>query len=173
MKIVRNTPEQLIIRNAPWAIGIVLALAILAMSAASLYGLGQGDYKFAAIMFACGPVFTGLFFALFVRRDDLILDRSRNLLELRHATVRGRQKVRHDLTYLEKAVVQTQGARNRGSSTTAQGPTHRVAIVLHGGMDAGTHPITPVYASGNAADLAAKAINAWLAMDVDSSASRA
>ena len=173
MKIVRDTPEQLIIRNAPWAIGIVLALAILAMSAASLHGLGQGDYKFAAIMFACGPVFAGLFFALFVRRDDLILDRSRNVVELRHATVRGRQTIRHDLKHLAKAVVETQGARNRGSSTTGQGPTHRVAIVLTGGMDAGTHPITPVYASGNAADMAADAINAWLAMDIDSTRSGA
>lgn len=166
MKIVRNTPEQLIIRNAPWVIGIVLALGILALSAASLYGIAQRDYKFAAIMFACGPIFVGLFFAIFVRRDDLVLDRSRDLIELRHATVRGRHKVRHDLRNLEQAVIQT---HDSGKGV----PTHRVAIVLNGGMDAGTHPITPVYTSGYAAERAANAINAWLAKDVDSSAPQA
>jgi hypothetical protein len=165
MKIVRNSPDQLILRSVPWLLGIIFAGAILGMSAAGLNGLLTGDVKFAAIMLLCGPVFMGLFFAIFIRRDDLILDRSRNLLELRHATVLGRHKVQHKLQYLSRAMVQT--------SNSDDGKTHRVALVLQGGMDAGVHPVTEVYTSGYGATRAVDAINDWLSLDVDSATPRA
>jgi hypothetical protein len=81
MKVVRNTQDQLILQSVPWVLGVIFAGAILWISAASLNSLLTGDYKFATIMMLCGPVFMGLFFALLIRRDDLILDRSRDLLE--------------------------------------------------------------------------------------------
>ena len=165
MKVVRNTPDQLILRSVPWVLGVIFAGAILWMSAAGLNGLLTGDYKFAIIMMLCGPVFMGLFFALFIRRDDLILDRSRNLLELRHATVLGRHKIQHKLQHLSKAMVQ--------SSSTDNAKTHRVALVLEGGMDVGVHPVTEVYTSGYGATRAVDAINDWLSLDVDSPAPQA
>lgn len=165
MKVVRNTPEQLILRSVPWVLGIIFAGAILGMTAAALNGLLEGDYTFALMMMLFGPVFMGLFFALFIRRDDLILDRSRDLLELRHATVLGRHKVQHKLQHLSKAMVQTSNSDNA--------KTHRVALVLESGMDAGVHPVTEVYTSGYGATRAVDAINAWLALDVDSATPRA
>ena len=165
MKVVCNTPEQLILRSVPWVLGIIFAGAILGMSAVGMNGLFTGDLKLAVIMFLCGPVFMGLFFAVFIRRDDLILDRSRNLLELRHATVLGRRKIRHELKHLSRAMVQT--------SNTDNGKTRRVALELEGGMDAGVHPVTEVYTSGYGATRAVDAINDWLSQDVDSVTPRA
>ena len=101
------------------------------------------------------PLFLSLFIFAFVRRDDLILDRSRNLLELRHSTFRGRTKVQHKLEHLERAIVQS-------SRSSKGGTTHRIALILDGGMDEGTHPVTPVYVSGNGAKRGVDAINAWL-----------
>ncbi len=160
MKIVRNTPDQLILRSVPWVIGIVLSGAILGLSAASLTGFLQTEYLFGTVMLL-SALFVGVFFALFVRRDDLILDRSRNQIELRHATVFGRHKVRHDLTHLRNAIVQQQSAAGSGSKNDTA-LTFRVALVLEGGMDAGTHPVTEVFSDGNSALKAADAINNWL-----------
>lgn len=157
MKIVRNTPEQLILQNVPWMMSGLLALAILGMTAGCLYNLTAGEYKTAAMLFFCGPVFMGLFFAAFVQRDDLILDRSRNLIELRNATMFSRTKTHHDLTHLEKAVVQTKYSSGDGPSRT-----HQIALVLNGGTDTGAHPVTGVYTSGSGSERAADAINAWL-----------
>ncbi len=161
MKIVRNTPEQLILRSAPWFLAVVFGGLILVSIGCGLNaffagGLGETFWGLIGI-----PAFLALFLVIFVRRDDLILDRSRDVLELRHSTFFGRRKVRHKLQNLERAIVQTS---NSGDS----GPTHRIALVLSGGMDAGTHPVTPVYASGNGAKRGVDAINGWLSRDIDS-----
>jgi hypothetical protein len=157
MKIVRNTPEQLILRSTPWLLGVIFIVVILGLTSISLNALLNGDLILAVSLFLFGPMFAGLFFVLFIQRDDLILDRSRDLLELRHATVLERRKIQHKLRHLKEAIVQTSRSSDNG------GPTHRVALVLNGGMDAGTHPVTEVYTSGCGAQRAAAAINDWLA----------
>ena len=155
MKIVRNTPEQLILQNVPWAIGLAFIVVTLCLVAGGMNALTNGDYKPAVMMLLVGPAGIGLFFALFVRRDDVILDRSRNLIELRHASVFRRSRVRHALSDLDKAVVETQHSANNRT-------THRPALVLSSGMDAGTHPLTYVFMSGNWAAETAETINDWL-----------
>ena len=167
MKIVRNTPNQLILQSVPWAFGIGLIAAILGVSAGSLAGFLTGNYLQGTVLLL-SAAFLGLFFALFVRRDDLILERSWNLIELSHASLFGRHKVRHELQDLKEVIVQTQDSAPRGGSNSQyNGPTHRAVLVLDGGMDAGNHPVTENYAGGLGAKLAAEAINTWLALDVD------
>jgi len=156
MKIVRNTPDQLILRSVPWILSVTIGICILVSVGFGLNGLLTGLLTEAFWGMIGIPAFVAIFIAVFVRRDDLILDRSRDLLEMRHSTVFGRTKVQHQLRHLESAVVQTQPGDAEG------GPTHRIALVLSGGMDAGTHPVTPVYVGGNGARRAADAINDWL-----------
>jgi len=166
MKIVRNTSDQLILRSVPWVIAIMLSVFLLAVIGFGLSSLFEGNTTDAFWGLLAIPLFLTLFIVIFVRRDDLILDRSRNLLELRHSTFRGRTKVQHKLEHLNRATLQ--------SSRSSKGATtHRIALVLDGGMDAGTHPATPVYVSGNGAKHGVDAINAWLAQDVDSHQSQA
>ena len=165
MKIVRNTPDQLILHSVPWAITILLSVFFLAVIGLGLNALFQGDGQGAFWGLLAIPAFLAIFVAMFVRRDDLILDRSRNLLELRHSTVFGRRKIRHELHHLSQALVQSTRSENAD--------TYRVALILDGGMDAGVHPVTEVYASGKGAERAADAINNWLSLDVDSPAPQA
>lgn len=166
MRIHTNTPDRLILKNVPWVVGIAIISGILGLTAWSLQSFLDGAYTRAIVLLLSGPGFLGVFFVIFVRRDDLILDRIANTIELRHATVFGRRKVRHDLYHLKEAIVQSNtGSVSHGS---AKAPTHRVALVLDGGMDAGTHPVTEVYYSGNAAERAAHEINGWLMAPVDS-----
>ena len=161
MKVIYNTPEQLILRSRPWLLAVVFGACILGSVAFGLNALVAGERGQALWGLIAIPAFLALFLVIFVRRDDVILDRSRDLLELRHSTLLGRRKVQHRLADLERAMVQS-------DNKSDDGPTYRVALVLHGGMDAGTHPVTPVYSGGDGAKRAADAINAWLSMDVDS-----
>ena len=161
MRIVRNTPEQLIFRSVPWVVAILLSVFLLAVISFGLKSLFEGNKTDAFWGLIAIPLFLSIFMVVFVRRDDLILDRSRNQIELRHSTFRGRTKVQHKLSHLA-------GAKLQSNRTSKGGMTYRIALVLDGGMDAGTHPVTPVYASGNGAKRGVEAINTWLAQDVDS-----
>lgn len=160
MKVVRNTPDQLILKSTPWLFGLLLSAGILVSVSLGLSSIGRENWTDVFWGVIGVPAFLALFMVIFVRRDDLILDRQQNIAELRHATFFGRKRIRHELAHLDRAIVQQGTSRN---STT-----YRVAIILNGGMDAGTHPVTEVYASGNGARTAADAINAWLAGPVDS-----
>ena len=165
MRIIRNTTDQLILRSVPWLIAVMLSIFLLGTIAFGLQAFFEGDRAGALWGGFLIPAFLAVFFVAFVRRDEAILDRSRDLLELRHATLLRRHKVRHQLQHLDRAIVQTSSGKN--------GTTHRVALILNGGMDAGTHPVTPIYVSGRGAQKATDAINAWLVQDVDSGAPQA
>ncbi|MEJ6404010.1 hypothetical protein [Yoonia sp. 2307UL14-13] len=162
MKIIRNTPEQLILRSVPWFMAALLSIFLLAVIGFGMQSFFEGDREGAFWGLLGIPAFLGIFLIAFIRRDEVILDRTRNLVEMHHSTFLGRKRVRHELQNLERAMVQA----HYGSKG---GKTHRVALVLSGGMDVGRHPVTPVYSGGRSAHRAMEAINIWLAMDVDSS----
>ena len=159
MKIVENTPDRLVLKSVPWVMGILLCGFMLACIAFGLSALMDGNMKDAFWGLLALPLFLSLFLLVFVRRDDLTLDRSQNLLELRHSTFRGRMRVQHKLEHLDRAMIQSSRNENGGK-------THRIALILDGGMDAGTHPVTSVYTGGNGAKRGADAINDWLARNL-------
>ena len=161
MKIVHHTPDHLILRSIPWVVATLLSVFLLAVLAFGMNAFVDGDFAGAFWGLIAIPLFVGLFLVIFVRRDEVILDRSQDLLELRHSTFRRRTRIKHQLRHLERAKLESRESHKNGT-------TYRIALVLNGGMDAGTHPVTPVYASGNGAKLGVEAINTWLAQDIDS-----
>lgn len=155
MKVTRDTPDQLILDDTPWLVGLVLAAMILACAAIGLSLLGSGHAGRGLAILGFGLPFLGLFFGLFVRRNQLILDRVAGKVIHRRATVLGRTEVVHYLDNLDRAIIQTSRGKN--------GDTYRMTLVLSGGMDAGLHPFTRVYSSGRGARRGAEAVNRWLA----------
>ena len=160
MKIVQNTPDQLILKSTPWLFGLILSAGIVISVGFGLNAASSANWTEAFWGVIGIPAFLALFLVIFIRRDDLILDRGQMTVELRHATFFGKRRIVHDLSHLERAVIQ--------KGTSQKSDTYRVAIVLNGGMDAGTHPVTEIYSSGNGAQIAADAINGWLSQSVDS-----
>lgn len=157
MKIARNTPDQLILENTPWFTAIALILGCGVFVAIGIAALPTEP--FVGILFPLVGVSVGaILLVAFVRRTQLILDRPRDLVELRRRSFRGYTNRTWALSELDHAIIQT--------SRDSDGPdTHRAAMVMSHGMDAGTHPITLVYASGRGASRAAGAINDWLDTD--------
>ena len=160
MKITHNTPDLLIIDNTPWLVGILLAGMILMPVGFGINALFSGDIQTGLLVLILGGGFGALFFAVFVRRNQLVLDRRDNRVEMRRRTLFRQTSIRHDLRHLRRAIVQTSRSDNSD--------THRMTLELDGGMDPGLHPFTSVYTSGKGARRGADAVNAWLTAVVDS-----
>jgi hypothetical protein len=153
MKIIRNTPEQLILENRPVWLAVGVTLFSLIFFAIGLLTLGDNPGN--AVVFMVAGLGMGLIFNMvFVRRSQLILDAPRNLVELRRRSWFGYKSWTWELHYLDHAIVEGSYAKDTNTS--------RACLVIGGGMDAGTHPITIVSSSGRGAKLAADTINAWL-----------
>lgn len=158
MKVVRNTPDQLILENNPWLLAILVCAFALIFVTIGLFTISSDLWLGVSFLFG-GLLGGTVFVAAFVRRTQLILDRPRNLVERRRRSVLGYSKMTWKLEHLAGAAVQ--------SSQSGDSTTYRAALRFNGGMDAGTHPITLVYSSGSGADRAARAINAWLDTEPD------
>ncbi len=153
MKVTRDTPDQLIIENNPiWLAIFVTAFGLLFFTM-GLANLGT-DLKLALTFMAGGLGIAVVFNMAFVRRTQLILDHPRNHVELRRRSWFGYSKMTWEMRFLDRAIVETMHSGDT--------PTNRAALVISGGMDAGTHPVTLVYSSGHGADRARDAINGWL-----------
>lgn len=154
MRVIRNTPEQLILANRPWLIGVMLILFILVFVGSGLAMLLSGEW--AGLIFAgAGGGIGFIAFAAFVRRVQVILDRVDGTITLRRRSVFGYSQVEHELAHLREAVLE--------ATTTSKGGTlYRPVLVLDGGMSAGRHPITQAYTNGRGPQRMADAVNAWL-----------
>ncbi|UWQ91053.1 hypothetical protein K3727_20295 [Rhodobacteraceae bacterium M382] len=157
MKVTRNTPDQLILSDTPWLIGIMLVFFILAFVGPGLAIVSTGVW--AGLIFV---VFGGgmgvAAFCVFVRRVQVIFDRSADKIILRRQSVFGYTAVEHRLSDLSHAVTETTTSRRDGRTRTL----HRPVLVLDDGMSAGHHPIVASYTSGAGAQRLTDAVNAWL-----------
>lgn len=152
MKIKRNTPTQLILENNPIWLAVFVTVFALTFTGIGLINLTAEPMMGA--MFVGGGLFFGVVFNMvFVRRTQLILDATARSVELRRRSWFGYTRLTWDLQHLGPAHVQTSFPSDR--------QTHRPAIDITGGMDAGTHPLTLVYSSGAGARRAVQAINTW------------
>ncbi len=167
MKVTRNTPDQLILSNTPWLIGIMLVVFILCFVGAGLFMATEGgEGIFFGIFFALvgGGLGFGAF-CVFVRRVQVILDRRTNSILIRRQSIFGYETVEHDLSNLSHAEVETTTSTRKGTSSKM----HRPVLILEKGMSAGRHPIVEAYVSGGGAQRMVDAVNGWLpARKVDS-----
>ncbi len=172
MKVTRNTPNQLILSDTPWFIGIMLVFFILAFVGAGLFMISEGGENiWFGILFALfgGGLGFGAFCA-FVRRVQVILDRPTNSILIRRQSVFGYDTVEHKLSNLSHAEIETT------TSTSDKGTSkmHRPVLVLDKGMSAGRHPIVEAYVSGHGSHRMVDVINDWLpARKVDSASQSA
>lgn len=155
MKVERS-PGLLVIDHRPVFVAAVLSIMLLAFVGAGLTMLFDGVIGQALLFLFGAPLFIGIFFALFVRRNQLILNRQTGEVLHRRRTLYSHTEQRFDLSMFEGAEVE----RNPSSDGK---PTFRMAYVLSDGPDAGTHPFTMPYSNGNGAQRAADAVNEWLA----------
>ena len=144
MKVSRNTPDQLIVEDVPWLLGIMLAGFILLFVGVGI-GLVLSGEIFGLLFAIGGGGVGGLCFALMVRRVQVILDRPTGTLVIRRRSVLGYSEVRHDLADLSGAILE-ETRSSKGS--TLRRPT----LVLDRGMSQGRHPVVATYMQRKAGD---------------------
>ncbi|WP_170507359.1 hypothetical protein [Ruegeria arenilitoris] len=172
MKVARNTPNQLILSDTPWFIGITLVLFILIFVGLGFFLMTDGGEAILfGLIFALGGGGLGFgAFCAFVRRVQVILDRDKDSIVIRRQSVFGYDAVEHVLSNLSHAEIESTISRsNKGSSTL-----YRPVLILNKGMSAGRHPIVEAYSSGRGAHRLVDAVNEWLpARKVDSASQSA
>ncbi len=160
MKVTTNTPALLIVEDRPVVIAVALIVFTLAFVGFGLFVLAEGEWLGALFLVLGGGMGIACF-AIFVRRVQVVFhrvdaaDAAGAYVELRRRTVFGASKVRHPLSEVSHAELE--------SSRSSDGPdTHRVVLVISEGQSAGRHPITFAYSSGSGHQRCKEAINDWL-----------
>jgi hypothetical protein len=154
MKVTRNTPDQLIIADTPWLIGIMLVVFVLTFVAVGVFLISEGTWAGLLFIIAGGGLGFGAF-AVFVRRVQLIFDRPLQTITQRNRSLFGYSEVRHELPNLSHAILET-------STTSKGGLLYRPTLVLDAGMSAGHMPIVDIYTNTSGPKRIVDAINTWL-----------
>lgn len=165
MRIIRDTPEQLIVANRPWLIGSMLILFILVfVGAGFLVATGEEENLWFGVLFGgLGGGLGAIAFCVFVRRVQIIFDQSDDKITIRRQSVFGYSSDTHalaDLTHVE--VEETTSIQDGHRSTL-----YRATLVLDKSTSAGGGsetriPIVAAYVGGPGAERLAQRINTWL-----------
>lgn len=147
MRVVKVSPDLLILEDRPFFWGLLLSVMVLVGVGVFLAGLFAGQI----VPVVWGGGFAGL--ALFlllaaIRRTRLFLDRRTDLAEIRTQGARRTSSQTFRLRDLEAAELQ------------GSGKTFRVALRFTG--HAGAVPTRRAYQSGASSQLAVDTINTWL-----------
>ncbi len=160
MKITRNTPNQLILADTPWFIGIMLVIFILAFVGPGILLMSTGGENiWFGLIFAFGGGGLGFgAFCAFVRRVQIILDRDADRILIRRQSVFGYEALEHKLSNLSHAELESTTSTREGRTSTL----YRPVLVLDRGMSEGRHPIVEAYSSGTGSQRLTDAVNTWL-----------
>lgn len=154
MHVTRNTPDQLIVADTPWVIGVLLILFVLVFVGPGLLIAADGIWQ--GWIFVIAGVGMGVIaLGVFVRRMQLILDRPSGTITIRRRSIFGFSEITHELSNLSKVKIETTtGSKGRR--------LFRPTLVLTQGMSAGDHPIVQAYTNSGSSQRVADAVNEWL-----------
>ena len=154
MKVTRDTPDQLILEESPWLLGIGMVGFILAFVGPGLFLVMSGEWMglfFAAIGGGLG--FMAL--AVFVQRIQLIFDRGAGTLTIRRATILRYGQETFPLPDVLGVELESRiGGKGRQMK--------RAALVLSARTGRTLHPITEVWTNGAGPGRTVAAIADWL-----------
>lgn len=152
MTPIETTPERLMLRERPWLLGLGVSAAVLIFVGITLSESAKGNE-------ITGPaIITAIFamvFAVFVRQEAVVLDRTSGEVIIRRSTLFGVTEKRHPLEGLHKAEAELDKGHSEGRSKR---PTRAVLVYKSGPKV----PLSEIFSSGSGADSAVRAINAWL-----------
>lgn len=159
MKIVTDTPDLLILEDTPWGWGLVMIALSLSCLAGGLFIVFQQGEWGGWILILQTPVWLALA-SFVIRRTQAVFNAAEAWVELRRRSVFGYRAIRHDLSEIARAEVDTVNATD--NETRRRYKTHRPILVIEGGQSQGKHPILALHREGDSAATTANLINRWL-----------
>ena len=155
MKVVSQTPDELILESRPWITSLLIVAFIVLFFGIGLSTLLSGDI--GGLLFLLGAIVVGggAFWA-FVRFETVRLSRPLDRVDLVSRSILGVTRKDWALSDVARA------ATERQRSARGTGSTRRPVLIFRGG---GSAPIGIVYTNGRGPGRAAKAINDWLGVE--------
>ncbi|MFK7744401.1 MAG: hypothetical protein AB8B47_05065 [Roseobacter sp.] len=156
MKMVRQSPDQLVLLHRPRLLSVALGACVLMVLGILLWHITQGNWVKAGAAFALSLALLAptLWFA--TERIDVCFDTETNRVSLKTRRFTGEQEETYKLSALKSAIVETY----KGPAETAG--SHRVALVIETAATDDQIPLTKGYAGGRNAAALANRINTWL-----------
>lgn len=152
MRIIRNTPDQLVLAHSPWGFGVLIGgFAAIALISA-LDKLLSGDIS--GLIFLLPVALMALFFRILVNPVRVIFDRPSQSVEIIKTTLGGRRRVIHALDEITRAMLRKM--KNSKGFTRSQ-----MQLVIAGGESRGFHAISDMSGARSHYPLT-DLINAWL-----------
>ena len=156
MRLLRQTPQELVLLHRPVVLCAVLVLMTLALAAATFWNVAQAEWLKAGLGALCtfGLMAPAIWFA--TERVDVRFDATRDEERISTRRLSGSSVEAHALGQVKRAMVQTL----KGPSDTSG--AHRVALELEPGGADNRLALTTGYASGRGAEELVTRINSWL-----------
>lgn len=169
MKIVANTPDELILESRPILGGVFLTLGALVIAFVGMNVIGAGNTGAGLAILVIGlGVCLGIFWA-FIRYEAIRFSRREAVVQFRSRSLSGRMAEDIPLSSVSGAVIETSmmtstsNSGGRGRSRKTQTRTYRAALAMRD-KGATNRPLTFYYTSNEKPSQRARdAINAWLA----------
>ena len=154
MRVVRNTPDQLVIAYRPWGWGLFTAMGTTVALGDTIYKLSQGNIQGLLNLLVIALLL--LFAYLYVRQVWVVFDEPSHLIKIFETTLISRSRTTYRLDEISKAALATDKTPKTLTMTQIQ-------LVIPEGERAGHHAITRFKElhKHNYANIAA-VINAWL-----------
>lgn len=170
MKVIENTADRLVLRDIPLRAGVLLlAVALFPM----LWGWAlarAGEIVGGLVLFGIGLILLFGCFGVFVKVHRIVLDRTRDVVEVTETGILGKSRKAHVLKDLHGATLQSMVIKRKPGDLAEKGRVgHRLTPEPRVWRAALTHrnghavPLSDVYGSQKSAEIAAAAINGWFA----------
>ena len=156
MKLVRQTPEKLVLLHRPLGLSVGLAVCALVILLMGLWHLSDGRWMKAgiALLVASGLMMPAIWF--FTERVEVVLDAFSRTATIDMRRLTGPVKEQFRLDQVQEALVQTR--KGPGYATAV----HRVALLHAPGEKEDQRPLTNGYTNGRSATDTVARINSWL-----------
>ena len=159
MEVVRNTPEQLVLKDAPWATAVGLIIFVVILVGAGMM-LWQDAAWLSVLLFLIAVIVGFIGFVIFVNRVQVIFLRPENCLLINRRSIFGKSSTEHDLSQLAGAV-----AEEYISNADRGRKLYRPTMIFQRNGEEERIPVVEVYSNESEVHILVDAINEWLPAD--------
>jgi len=152
MRMIRNTPDQLVIAHSPWLYALMLGGFAAVFLITGFNAVLAGELN--GLVFLVPVALCALFFRVLVNPVRVIFDRPSRSVEIIKTSLTGRTRVTHSLDEITLA-------RLRKMKTSKGFTRSQMNLVIAGGQSGGWHPISDMSGARSHYRLT-DLINAWL-----------
>lgn len=156
MQTVSRTPDQLILANKPWLLGLSMIVLILIFVGLGLFLMTSGDIVPGILFALIGGGGGAIAFMAAARRTQLVLDVATDTVTLRTRSVLGFTEKQYRLSDVDAAFLEApQNSDSKGM--------FRPVLAMKDGTEPAQVPVLLAYISGRGPKRATDTINDWLA----------